>query len=58
MSKALILAGRLKPDARLGLALSEFAAALDEESRKVFVKMRSSPSGLGVIEPGGHWGRD
>lgn len=41
MSKALILAGRLKPDARLGLELSEFATALDEENRKTFVNMRS-----------------
>lgn len=46
MSKALILAGRLKPDARLGLALSEFATALDEENWKTFVKMRSSPSAV------------
>ncbi|KAI1660657.1 hypothetical protein F4813DRAFT_300487 [Daldinia decipiens] len=46
MYKALVLAGRLKPDARLGLALCEFTTTLDEESRRIFVKMRSSPSAV------------
>lgn len=36
VSKQLALTGRLKPEARLGLAISEFAQSLDIERRREF----------------------
>lgn len=52
-SKQLALAGRLKPEARLGVALSEFAQVLDSKRREEFRKSQSStglaPSGSDVI---------
>ncbi len=43
-SKEIALAGRLSPDARLGLALSEFASALDEKHRIKFNALRTRPA--------------
>lgn len=36
VSKQLALTGRLKPEARLGIAISEFAQSLDTERRREF----------------------
>jgi len=44
MSKAMVLAGQLKPEARLGLALSEFAQALDDNARTKFRNIQTSRS--------------
>lgn len=53
ISKALTLSGKLKPEARLGVALSEFAAALNERDRSRFTSMRAkskkAPSADDVI---------
>ncbi|KAG8158663.1 hypothetical protein KVR01_011785 [Diaporthe batatas] len=40
-SKQVALSGRLKPEARLGLAISEFAQTLDSERRNEFRSMQS-----------------
>ncbi|KAM7212606.1 hypothetical protein V8F06_012027 [Rhypophila decipiens] len=40
ITKALTLSGRLKPEARLGVALSEFAEALEEKQKRRFLQMR------------------
>lgn len=42
VSKQLALNGRLKPEVRLGLAISEFAQVLDSERRKEFRSMQST----------------
>lgn len=42
VSKQLGLSGRLKPEARLGLAISEFAQNLDDERRKEFRSMQTT----------------
>ncbi|KAK8104792.1 uncharacterized protein PG998_011825 [Apiospora kogelbergensis] len=44
MSKALVFAGPLKPEVKLGVALSEFSQALDEKYRQRFVALRGSSS--------------
>lgn len=40
----LAVSGRLKPEARLGLAISEFAKVLDSEHRKEFRSMQAMKS--------------
>jgi ankyrin repeat domain-containing protein 50 len=40
MSKTLALAGKLRPEIRLGFALSEFADALEEIQRNKFRRLR------------------
>lgn len=42
VSKQLALSGRLKPEARLGLAVSEFAQVLDSDRRKEFRSMQNT----------------
>lgn len=42
VSKQVALSGRLKPEARLGLAISEFAQALDSERRNEFRSMQNT----------------
>lgn len=42
MSKQLALSGRLKPEARLGLKISEFAQSLDDERKKDFRSMQTT----------------
>lgn len=53
-SKQLALAGRKKPEIRLGMAISDFAACLDEQRRQQFYSMRATGSkhisGLDVIK--------
>lgn len=44
VSKQFALSGRLKPEARLGLAISEFAQSLDDERRKEFRRMQAAGS--------------
>ncbi|KAI1207980.1 uncharacterized protein F4807DRAFT_160965 [Annulohypoxylon truncatum] len=46
MSKALILAGKLKPEVRLGVILSEFSEALDDKHRKRFIALRAAPTAV------------
>ncbi|KAJ0120131.1 hypothetical protein J7T55_000986 [Diaporthe amygdali] len=54
VSKQLALSGRLKPEARLGLAISEFAQSLNSEQRREFQSMQSAKctqiSGRDVIK--------
>lgn len=54
MSKQLVLSGRLKPEARLGLEISKFAQSLDDERRKEFRRMQTAKgsqiSGWDVIK--------
>ncbi|KAI7788245.1 hypothetical protein LA080_012312 [Diaporthe eres] len=54
MSKKLVLSGRLKPEARLGLEISRFAQSLDDERRKEFRRMQTAKgsqiSGWDVIK--------
>lgn len=42
VSKQLALSGRLKPEARLGLAISEFAQSLDDGRRREFRRMQTA----------------
>lgn len=42
VSKQLALSGRLKPEARLGLAISEFAQILDSEHKRAFQSMQNA----------------
>lgn len=42
VSKQLVLSGKLKPEARLGLEISKFAQSLDDERRKEFRRMQSA----------------
>lgn len=42
VSKQLSLSGKLKPEARLGLAISEFAQSLDDERRQEFQRMQTA----------------
>ncbi|KAH7153576.1 hypothetical protein EDB81DRAFT_631269, partial [Dactylonectria macrodidyma] len=50
-SKAIVAAGRLKPEIRLAKAVSDFATTLDEDQRRNFkrLKSRSPPSSADVI---------
>lgn len=54
MSKQLVLSGRLKPEARLGLEISKFAQSLDDERRREFRRMQTAKgsqiSGWDVIK--------
>lgn len=54
MSKALVLAGQLKPEVRLGQSLSEFAQALDDKHRRRFTNLRANsmttPTAADVIK--------
>lgn len=54
MSKQLVLSGRLKPQVRLGVAISEFAQALDKEHKHDFRRMQNASntqiSGLDVVK--------
>lgn len=43
-TKYFALNGRLKPEARLGLAISEFAQSLDSERRKKFQSLQAEES--------------
>lgn len=42
VSKQLVLSGKLKPEARLGLEISKFAQSLDDERREEFRRMQSA----------------
>lgn len=42
LSKQLALSGRLKPEARLGLAISEFAQVLDSDRKNEFRSMQNT----------------
>lgn len=49
ISKHLVLStrsGRLKPDVRLGVAISEFAQALDDNRKREFQKMQNAGTQL------------
>lgn len=52
-SKQLVLSGSLKPEARLGFAISEFAQALDDDRRRQFQLTQATCSkhlsGLDVV---------
>lgn len=54
VSKQLVLSGKLKPEARLGLEISKFAQSLDDERRKEFRRMQTAKgnqiSGWDVIK--------
>lgn len=54
VSKHLALSGRLKPEARLGVAISEFAQALDSKHKQEFRSMQTTEntqiSGRDVIK--------
>lgn len=52
ISKRLVLAGRMKPEVRLGVAISEFAKTLDDKQRQQFHRMQTSNkhlTGLDVV---------
>lgn len=42
LSKQLVLSGELKPEARLGLEISNFAQSLDDERRTEFRRMQTA----------------
>lgn len=44
-SKQLVLSGRLKPEARLGLEISNFAQSLDDDRRGEFRRMQTAKGG-------------
>jgi ankyrin repeat domain-containing protein 50 len=54
VSKQLVLSGRLKPEARLGLAISELAQSLNSDRRNEFRSMQTKQdaqiSGLDIIK--------
>lgn len=54
VSKQLVLSGKLKPEARLGLEISKFAQSLDDERREEFRRMQTAKgsqiSGWDVIK--------
>lgn len=54
MSKQLILSGKLKPEVRLGIEISNFAQSLDDERREEFRRMQTAKgihlSGWDVIK--------